>query len=556
MLSKFLNEIFIIYEHSKLNKKGNTKMIDTIASLLALSSTGVGILVGVLTLLIAIPVGMVLYRVINKQKHVKAETRARNIIQDALNEAKNVKREAILEAKDEVFKLKTSTETELKERKAELAKSENRLIQREDFINKKELLLENKLDGVEKTKAELSSQQEKLSQKLKEQEEVHQNMIAELERISGLSKENAKQQLIDGYVDEAKKDAVILMKQIETDAKENANKTAQEIISMAIQRCASDHSSEATVTSVALPNDEMKGRIIGREGRNIRALEAATGVDLIVDDTPEAVVLSCFEPVRREIARLSLEKLISDGRIHPTRIEETVEKVRRDMDVTIKEAGEAAAFEAGVHGLHPELIKVMGRLKYRTSYGQNVLKHSIEVAHLAGLMATELGANVNVAKRGGFLHDIGKGLDHEIEGTHVEIGVDLTTKYKESKQVIHCIAAHHGDVGFESIEAILVQAADAISSSRPGARRESLENYIKRLQKLEEIATETKGVDKAYAIQAGREIRIIVKPNEISDDTAVFLAKEVAEKIEKEMQYPGQIKVNVIRETRSVAYAK
>ena len=531
-------------------------MIDTIASLLALSSTGVGIVVGVLTLIIAVPVGMVLYRVINKKNHVKTETRARNIIQDALNEAKNVKKEAILEAKDEVFKLKSETETELRERRAEITKSENRLIQREDFINKKEWLLKKKMEVIEKTKEDLAQKEEIVAKKLKEQEDVYQKMITELERVSGLTKEDAKQQLIDAYVDEAKKDASVLMKQIEQDAKENANRNAQEIISIAIQRCASDHSSEVTVTSVTLPNDEMKGRIIGREGRNIRALEAATGVDLIVDDTPEAVVLSCFEPVRREIARLSLEKLISDGRIHPTRIEETVEKVKRDMDVTIKEAGEAAAFDAGVHGLHPELIKVMGRLKYRTSYGQNVLKHSIEVAHLAALMATELGVNVNVAKRGGFLHDIGKGLDHEIEGTHVEIGVDLATKYKESKEVVHCIAAHHGDVEFDSIEAVLVQAADAISSSRPGARRESLETYIKRLQKLEEIASDTKGVDKAYAIQAGREVRIIVKPNEVSDDSAFALAKDVAAKIEQEMQYPGQIKVNVIRETRSVAYAK
>lgn len=524
--------------------------------LLALSPLSVGIIVGVITFVFALPLGMFLYSFITKRNQEKNEARAKNIIQEALNEAKTVKKEAILEAKDEVYKLKSEAEAELKERRAEIIKAENRIIQREDFINKKELLLDTKLEALEKSKQELAQKEELVLQKIKEQEEITNKMLQELERISGLTKEEAKQQIINEFVEEAKKDALILMKQIEQEAKENAEKNAREIISMAIQRCASDHTSEVTVTSVPLPNDEMKGRIIGREGRNIRALESATGVDLIIDDTPEAVVLSSFDPIRREVARLSLEKLIADGRIHPTRIEEMVEKVKRDLDITIKEAGESAAFEAGVHGLHPELIKVMGRLKYRTSYGQNVLKHSIEVAHLAALMANEIGANANVARRGGFLHDIGKALDHETEGSHVSIGVDLATKYKESKEVIHCIAAHHGDVEFESIEAILVQAADAISSSRPGARRESLETYIKRLQRLEEIANECNGVEKSYAIQAGREVRIIVKPNEVSDEQAMFLAKEIAGKIEKELQYPGQIKVNVIRETRSVEYAK
>jgi len=504
----------------------------------------------------AIPLGMFLNSVIQKQQKAKNETRAKNIIQDALNEAKAVKKEALLEAKDEVFKLKSETESDLKERRAEVAKAENRINQREDFINKKELLLDNKLDSVENTKKQLEDTAEELNTKINEQVKINEQKTQELERVAKLTKEEAKEELIAKYVDDAKKDATILIKQIEQETKDEADKKAKNIISLAIQKCATDHTSEVTVTSVILPNDEMKGRIIGREGRNIRALEAATGVDLIVDDTPEAVVLSSFDPIRREIARLSLEKLLSDGRIHPTRIEEMVEKVKRDLETTIKEAGESAAFDAGIHGLHPEIIKVLGRLKYRTSYGQNVLKHSLEVSHLAGLMAAELGASVNVAKRGGLLHDLGKALDHEYEGTHVSLGVELANKYKESKEVVHCIEAHHGDVEFESVEAILVQVADAISSSRPGARRESLETYIKRLQKLEEIANSTNGVEKSYAIQAGREVRIIVKPNEVSDDQAIFVAKDIAARIEKEAQYPGQIKVNVIRETRSISYAK
>lgn len=528
----------------------------TMFSLMALSTLSVSIIVGVVSLAIAIPVGMLLSNLIAKQSNAKNVNRAKNIIQDAINEAKTVKKEAILEAKDEVFKMKSEAEAELKERRAEITKTENRIIQREDFINKKEMLLDTKIEALETSKNEIAKKEAEVLAKMKEQEEITKRMLSELEKISQLTKEEAKQQIVNQYVEEAKKDAATLVRAIEQEAKEEADKKARDIITLSIQKCASDHTSEVTVSSVTLPNDEMKGRIIGREGRNIRALESATGVDLIIDDTPEAVVLSSFDPIRREIARLSLEKLILDGRIHPTRIEEMVEKVKRDLDVTIKEAGESAAFEVGIHGLHPELVKVMGRLKYRTSYGQNVLKHSIEVAHLAGLMAAELGANVNVAKRGGFLHDIGKALDHEIEGTHVSIGVDLATKYKESKEVVHCIAAHHFDVEFESVEAILVQAADAISSSRPGARRESIETYIKRLQKLEEIANACKGVEKSYAIQAGREVRIIVKPTEVSDEQAFFLAKEIAQQIEKDVEYPGQIKVNVIRETRSVEFAK
>ena len=525
-------------------------------SLLALSTPIVSVIVGVICVAVAIPCGMFLNKFISKKKSDKNKTTASNIIQEALNEAKTVKKEAVLEAKDEVLKLKNECDAEIRERRAEMQKAENRIVQREDFINKREMMLDNKIEAIDNMKNELEIKEQEIEKAIEEQKVITEKIVAELEKVAGLTKEEAKNQLISKFEEDAKKDAAILVRNIEQTAKDEADKKAKDIITLAIQKCAADHTSEVTVSSVALPSDEMKGRIIGREGRNIRALENATGVDLIIDDTPEAVVLSSFDPVRREIARISLEKLILDGRIHPTRIEEMVEKVTRDMEISIKEAGETAAFDAGVNGLHPELIKILGRLKYRTSYGQNVLKHSLEVSYLAGLMAAELGANVNVAKRGGLLHDIGKAVDHEVEGTHVTIGVDLAKKYKESKEVIHCIAAHHGDCEFESIEAILVQAADAISSARPGARRESIETYIKRLQKLEEIANEFKGVDKSYAIQAGREIRIMVKPAEINDDEALFLAKDIAHKIEKEMEYPGTIKVNVIRETRSVEYAK
>ncbi len=525
-------------------------------SLLALSTPVVSIIVGVVCLIIAVPAGMFINAVLTKRKADKNKATAANIIQEALNEAKTVKKEAVLEAKDEVLKLKNECDAEIKERRAEMQKAENRIVQREDFITKREMMLDSKIEAIDNMKSQLEVKEQEIDKAIMEQNKVTEKIVEELEKVAGLSKEEAKNQLIAKFEDEAKKDAAVIVRNIEQTAKDEADKKAKDIITLAIQKCAADHTSEVTVSSVTLPSDEMKGRIIGREGRNIRALENATGVDLIIDDTPEAVVLSSFDPVRREIARISLEKLILDGRIHPTRIEEMVEKVTRDMEVTIKEAGEAAAFDAGINGLHPELIKVLGRLKYRTSYGQNVLKHSLEVSYLAGLMASELGANVNVAKRGGLLHDLGKAVDHEVEGTHVTIGVDLAKKYKESKEVIHCIAAHHGDCEFESIEAMLVQAADAISSSRPGARRESLETYIKRLQKLEEIANSFKGVDKSYAIQAGREVRIVVKPSEINDDEALFMAKEIAQKIEKEMEYPGTIKVNVIRETRSVEYAK
>lgn len=507
----------------------------------------------------AVLAGVATYFVViylQKQKLDKDNAKAKSLLEEAKIEVKNLKKEALLEAKEEAFKLTSECDQELKSRRAEMQRAENRVSQREEFLDKKEETIEKKNEAIEKTRQELAEKELKIQKKIDEQALVLEKMNKELERIAGLTKDEAKKELITKYEEEAKKDAAILVRNIEAQAKEEANKKAKEIVTLAIQKTAVDHTSEVTVSTVALPNDEVKGRIIGREGRNIRALESATGVDLIIDDTPEAVVLSSFDPVRREIARISLEKLILDGRIHPARIEEMVEKVTRDIENTIKEEGEAAVFDAGIHGMHPELIKVLGRLKYRTSYGQNVLKHSLEVSYIAGLLASEVGANVQIAKRGGLLHDIGKAIDHETEGTHVTIGVDLATKYKESKEVIHCIAAHHGGVEYESLEAILVQTADAISSSRPGARRESIEAYIKRLTQLEEIANGFKGVETSFAIQAGREIRIIVKPEEVSDEQALFMAKDIARKVEKEMEYPGQIKVNVIRETRNVDYAK
>ncbi len=528
----------------------------TVQSLLGLSTIAVSVIVGLICFTIALVVGFFSSVLINKAKMSKNKATAQNILQDALNEAKQLKKEAILQSKEEAQRIKDECETEVRERRNEVVRLESRIVQREDFIQKKEEILDKKSDTLDNVRNELKTKEEQLTSLIEGQTRKNEEVILELEKVSKMTKDEAKAELVYRYEDEAKKDAAIIVRNIEQEAKDEANKKAKEIITLAIQKCASDHTSEVTVSSVTLPNDEMKGRIIGREGRNIRTLENATGVDLIIDDTPEAVVISSFDPIRREIARLSLEKLILDGRIQPARIEEMVEKVKKEIDQTIKEAGEEAVFEAGIHGIHPELVKILGRLKYRTSYGQNVLKHSLEVSRLAGLMAAELGANVNIAKRGGLLHDIGKAMDFEMEGTHVSIGIDLATKFKEVKGVIHCIAAHHNDVEFETLEAMLVQAADAISSSRPGARRESLETYVKRLQKLEEIANTFKGVEKSYAIQAGREIRIIVKPTEVSDDYAIILAKEVAQKVEKEMEYPGQIKVNIIRETRAVDYAK
>ena len=485
-----------------------------------------------------------------KSEADKLKAEAAKIIEDAKVEAKTARKEALLEAKEEEHRLRAEIDKEAKERKAEYQKTEQRLQSKESYLDKKDDALDKKQEQLEVQRKQLQSKEEEL-QNIEDKLKNSQFLLEkELERISGMTRDEAKQQLMDALIDSAKKDAVQTAKQIEAEAK------AQNIISLAIQRCAADHTTDTTVSVVALPNDEMKGRIIGRVGRNIRALESATGVDLIIDDTPDVVTLSGFDPVRREIARITLEKLIQDGRIHPARIEEMVDKVKKEVDGLIKEAGENAVFECGIYGIHPELIKILGKLKYRTSYGQNVLQHSLEVAFLAGVMASELGADVKVAKRAGLLHDIGKAVDHEIEGTHVQIGVDLLKKYKESAAVIHAVAAHHGDIEATSVEAVLVQAADAISSARPGARRESLENYVKRIEKLETIANSFNGVEQSYAIQAGREIRVMVKPEVVDDTTTVFLAKEIANKLEAELEYPGQIKVTVVREIRSVDYAK
>ena len=485
-----------------------------------------------------------------------SKSNAAKVLENAYAEAKTVKKEAILEAKEEVQNLKSKCDAEIAERRNEIMKAENRILQREEFIIKKEETIDKKMENLEQSQQRLQEKADELDALKEETNKINESMTKELEKVSAMTKEEAKTMLINKYVDEAKADAAATVRQIEEDAKQSAEKTAKEIVTLAVQKWATDHTSEITVTVVPLPNDDMKGRLIGREGRNIRAIENATGIDLIIDDTPEAVVLSGFDPIRREIARMSVEKLIMDGRIHPARIEEIVEKAQRDVENSIKEAGENAVYEAGIIGMHQEIVKTLGKLKYRTSYGQNALKHSLEVSHLAGLIATEVGADVKVAKRGGLLHDLGKALDHEMEGTHVALGVEMAKKYKENPAVIHCIEAHHGDVEYKSLEAIIVQTADAISSARPGARRESLDAYIKRLEQLEGIATSFKGVEKAYAIQAGREVRIMVKPEEVDDKSIVFLAKDIAKKIESEMEYPGQIKVNVIRESRATDVAK
>ena len=516
----------------------------------------IAVVIALVCFAVGIGGGIGLYKLIATKKLGKSKSNAVRIIEEAYAEAKTIKKEASLEAKEASHKYREEVENELKERRAEIQKSDERLTEREKFIETKELSLDRKSEQIENEKQRLADDREKLSNEIAEQSKIKEDMLATLEKISGMKKQEAKDLLVANMTEEAKKEAGSIIKQIEEEAREEGDKKARDIIASAIQKCATDLSTEMTVSVVALPTDEMKGRIIGREGRNIRAIESATGVELIVDDTPESITVSSFDPIRREIARLSLEKLIVDGRIHPTRIEEIVERMTKEVDKTIKEAGENACEEVGIYNLHPELVKILGRLKFRTSYGQNCLKHSIETAILAGQIATELGADAKIAKRGGLLHDIGKALDHEIEGTHVQIGVDLATKYKESPAVVHCIEAHHFNVEFKSVEAVIVQIADAISSSRPGARRESFENYIKRLQQLEEISNSFKGVDKAYAVQAGREVRIIVKPDEISDKDAMFLAKDIAKRIEDEMQYPGQIKVNVIRESRFSETAK
>ena len=481
-----------------------------------------------------------------------AEDEAKKIINNAIKTAEAKKREAIVEAREEIFRARTENEKECKERRAEVQKQERRIQQKEEAIDRK-------YENVE-------AKEEKLSQKLKQLEEqkeevaaIKKSQLEMLEKNSGLTVEEAKAHLVSLVETEARHDAALKLKEIERQLKDEADSRAREVIATAIQRCAADHASEATVSVVPLPNDEMKGRIIGREGRNIRTLETLTGVDLIIDDTPEAITLSSFDPVRREVARISLEKLITDGRIHPARIEETVEKAQREVEATIKQEGERAVFETGVHGIHPELVKLLGRMRYRTSYGQNVLAHSIEVAHIAGLLAAELNLpsqQITLAKRAGLLHDIGKAVTHEVEGSHVAIGVDLARKYHEKEDVVHAIEAHHGDVEAKTIVACLVQAADAISAARPGARRENLEAYIKRLERLEELASSMPGVEKCFAFQAGREIRILVNPDQVKDDDMIMLARDLSKKIETELNYPGQIKVHVVRETRAVEYAK
>lgn len=507
------------------------------------------VVVGLIALVLGLLVGYILRKSIGEKTIGNAETTARNMLLDAEKNAENIRKEVVLEAKEEAQRQRNDAEKEIRERRNEISKAERRLNQKEDSIDRK-------LDNIEKKEESITHKEKKIDARLAEQEKILHKQLEELEKISGYTVDQAREIILQKVEQEARSEAAVLYKDIETKAKEEADKKAKEIITGAIQRCAADHVAESTVSVVPLPNDEMKGRIIGREGRNIRAIENATGIDLIIDDTPEAVILSGFDPVRREIARLALEKLIVDGRIHPARIEEQVEKATREVNAIIKEEGEQATFDVGIHNLHPELVKLLGRLKYRTSYGQNVLKHSIEVAHLAGLMAGELGLDVTLAKRAGLLHDIGKALDHEREGTHVDIGMEVLKKYKESEAVINGMAAHHGDYEPKSMEAVLIMAADALSAARPGARRETLESYIKRLQKLEEIANTTKGVENSYAIQAGREIRIIAKPDEVGDESIALLARDISKKIESELEYPGQIKVNVVRETRAIDYAK
>ena len=455
----------------------------------------------------------------------------------------------MLEAQEEIHKLRTESERENKERRSDLQKFERRVIQKEEILDKK-------LQNLEQKETSLGDKLKNVAKKEEEIEAIKTQQLEKLESISGITSDKAKEIILTNAERDVRREMSIMIKEIESQAKEEAEKKSREIIGYAIQKCAADHVAETTVTVVNLPNDEMKGRIIGREGRNIRTLETLTGIDLIIDDTPEAVILSGFDPIRREVARIALEKLIADGRIHPARIEEMVDKARKEVENIIKEYGEQAAFETGVHGLHPELVKLLGRLNYRTSYGQNVLKHSIEVAHIAGIMAAEIGADIRLAKRAGLLHDIGKAVDHEMEGTHVEIGMDLLKRYKESKEVIHAMSTHHGDYEPQTIEAVLVTAADAISAARPGARRETLEAYIRRLEKLEEIANSYEGVDKSFAIQAGREIRIMVKPENVSDEDIHLLARDMTKRIEDELEYPGQIKVSIIRETRAIEYAK
>ena len=507
----------------------------------------------VVTLIIAVPITY--FATVAYRKHVaeskigSAEEKAREIIDEAVKTAESKKRESMLEIKEESIRSKNELDKEIKERRNEIQRNERRIIQKEEHLDKK-------LESIEKREAGFAAKEEEINRQKTEVAQLHEKRLQELERISGLTSEQAKDYLLKMIEDDVKLDTAKLIKEMEIKAKEEAGKKAREYIVTAIQKCAADHVAETTISVVQLPNDEMKGRIIGREGRNIRTLETMTGVDLIIDDTPEAVILSGFDPVRREVARIALEKLIVDGRIHPARIEEMVEKAQKEVETMIREEGESATLEVGVHGIHPELVRLLGKMKFRTSYGQNALKHSIEVAQLSGLLAAEIGVDVRMAKRAGLLHDIGKSVDHELQGSHIQIGVDLCRKYKESSTIINAVEAHHGDVEPQSLIACLVQAADAISAARPGARRETLETYSNRLKQLEDIANNFKGVDKSFAIQAGREIRIMVVPEQISDADMVLLARDVSKQIENDLEYPGQIKVNVIRESRVTDYAK
>ena len=514
-----------------------------------MSGTIIAVVTFLISAVVCVPVGMVIRKKTAESKIKGAENEAARILANAQKEAENARKEEILKAKEEILKSRNELDKEIKERRSEVGLQEKRMIQKEEN-------LERRSEGLERKEKDLERRFQETEERAKDLEYIYDEQTKKLEQISRLSREEAKVMLLEQLDRKLSDEKALIIKEAESKAKEEAAKNAREIVGYAIAKCAADHTSETTVSVVTLPSDDMKGRIIGREGRNIKTLETLTGIDLIIDDTPEAVILSGFDPLRREVAKIALEKLIEDGRIHPAKIEEMVEKAKEEVENIIKQEGERAVLETGVHGLHPDIVKLIGKLKYRTSYGQNVLNHSIEVSNLARIMAEELGLNPKIARRAGLLHDIGKALDHDMEGTHVEIGVDVLKKYKENEIIINAVGAHHGDVEPKTIEAVLVQAADAISASRPGARRETLETYIKRLEQLEGIADSFEGVDKSFAIQAGREIRLIVKPERISDSQMIILAREVAEKVESEMEYPGQIKVNVIRETRAIDYAK